>query len=246
MAIVDDDMKEDSLRSVFLNSLISNVDEESLSLEDVAWADSCLNKDVDDSDTDWSSIKDALLEIISAQPEPPATSVVQSSMQLSADEIPQFRENLISMDFGAGSDEDEDLIDGDFGEIESIDLSEDDEDDFVTRNKRGRVRGKVLNVFRPNYSEDVKAENLDSDLNSSLTTFEVNTSLEDIFKVWDLGISDEQDEFGKQLNKALADVPSQIQSSSSDSAVVLNDPMQVSIDDVIAGIGDLSLKQYTE
>ncbi|KNA05414.1 hypothetical protein SOVF_190590 [Spinacia oleracea] len=244
MAIVDDDMKEDSLWSIFLNSRISNVDEETLTPEVVAWADSCLNKD---ADADWSSIKDALLEILSSQQEPPTnSSSVQSSIQqLAADDVLHFREDLTSMELGSVSDENEDLIYNDVGEIESIDVSEDDEDDLIFRNKWDQKKGKVRNVFRPNYSEDVKVENLDSDLNSSSKTSEVYPSSVDIFKVWDLGVSEDQDDFAKLLNKALDDnIPAQIQSSTSDSAALI-DPMHVSMDDLIAGIGDLSLKQNT-
>lgn len=237
MAIVEDE--------VFLNSLISNINEDTLSSEDLAWADSCLNKDVGASDTDWVSVKDALLEILSSQPEPlDNSSVAQSTMQLTAGEANLIRETFSFVEFGRGSDVDEDLMDGDdVGEVESIDISEDDEEDLTSRNKRGRVRRKVIgNVFRPNYSEDVNVENIDSDMNSSLTTYEVDHSSEDIFKVWDLGISEEQDDFTKQLNKALADAPSQIQSTTNDSAAL----MHVSVDDLIAGIGDLSLKQNTK
>lgn len=247
MATVNYDMKEDSMHSVFLDSVISNLDDDALSPEDLAWADSCLNKEVDASDADWSSIKDALLEIISSQSESPANfSAAQSSMEVIANEAFRSRENLSSGEFGRGSDEDEDLLDedDDFGEVESIDISEDDGDDFVSRNKRLRMRGKNLNnVFRPNYSEDVKVEDLDSGLSSSL--YEVDTSLQSIFQVWDLGVSDEQDDFTKQLNKAIDDGPSQIQSISFDSAAS-KDQMHVSMDDLIAGIDGLSLKQNTK
>lgn len=131
MAIVDDDMREDLDYSSLLDSLNSNVSEETLSLENVAWADSCFNKDVDSSNADWSSVKDALLEILSSQ-------------QPTDDEILHYRENLTSLEFGKGSDVDEDLIyDDDIGEAESIELSEDD-DDVILGNKHGRVKGKMV------------------------------------------------------------------------------------------------------
>ncbi|KAL2925104.1 Chromosome partition protein MukB [Bienertia sinuspersici] len=245
MATIDDNMKEDSVHSHLMNSLISNLNEEALSPEDVAWADSCLIKDADVSAADWSSIKDALLEILSSQPEPqPNSSVPQSSTQLTtADEILRFSEDFTSVEFGGEFSNDTDFVDDDFGEVESIDISEDVEDDLIFRNKRRQKRGKVLgNIFRPNYSEDVKIEDIDSELNSSLTAHELGSSLDDIFKVWDLAITEEQDDFTKQLDKALGDVPPQSLADVDDSTTA-KDLFHVSIDDLIAGVSDLSLKQ---
>ncbi|KAL5079206.1 hypothetical protein RYX36_007627, partial [Vicia faba] len=37
------------------------------SLEDLAWVDSCLNKDSDISESDWTPLRDALSDIISSQ-----------------------------------------------------------------------------------------------------------------------------------------------------------------------------------
>ncbi|CAL1385639.1 unnamed protein product [Linum trigynum] len=66
---VNEDPAEGSIPSIILESLVSSQNGDSLSTEDIAWADSCLVKDPDISAGDWSSIKDALLEVLSLVPE---------------------------------------------------------------------------------------------------------------------------------------------------------------------------------
>jgi len=70
MTAGDSEMVQGSISSVLVDSLESNENGDALSPEDVAWVDSCLVKDPEISDgTDWSSLKDVLLEILSLQPE---------------------------------------------------------------------------------------------------------------------------------------------------------------------------------
>ncbi|CAO2814969.1 unnamed protein product [Amaranthus hypochondriacus] len=241
MAIEKDEMN-DSMDYI-LNPLKSNlIDETWISPEDVSWVDSCLNLDVDTSDTNWASIKDALMEIISSEVEFPVKRSEAESSTQTADEILRSGENTTSMEVGEASVKDEI-----FRALESIDISEDDDDDddndnLIFGNNKGRDREKILgsSVFRPNYSEDIKVENVDSDLNSSLTTYKFSLS-DEIFKVWDLETTIEQDDFTQQLNKALAGyAPSHIQPNTDVTA--LKDIMHASIDDIVSGIGDLSLK----
>lgn len=244
MSTVEDKMKEDSVYSLLVNSLNSNLNEEPLSPEDVAWADSCLNKDVDSTDTNWNFVQEALLEILSSQPGERNSTAAESSGPPLDDQILQYVTNIESLEFSTGYDEheDEDLIDDeddDIGEAESMGgLSEEDEDDMMLGSGRARVRGKrrFKSVFRPNYTEDIviKGENSDSGLNLSLTTNEMEPLSEDLFKVWDLGILDEEDEFSTELSKALSETPPPIESSVDDSTS-LKDLVNVSVDDLITG-----------
>ncbi|CAI0439547.1 unnamed protein product [Linum tenue] len=66
---VNEDQAEGSIPSIILESLVSSQNGASLNTEDIAWADSCLVKDPNISAGDWSSIKDALLEVLSLVPE---------------------------------------------------------------------------------------------------------------------------------------------------------------------------------
>ncbi|XP_028105377.1 uncharacterized protein LOC114304332 isoform X2 [Camellia sinensis] len=111
---------------------------------------------------------------------------------------------------------------------------EENSDDYIVLNKVDKLksRTKLGNPFLPNYSEDVKEiENTDLGLDLGFPVFERESLGADIFRVWDLDIPDEEDgELVKQLNKAL--VESSVRS-------------MPSLDDLIAGISDLSLNQYS-
>lgn len=250
MAAVDDEMNEDSVYSLLVDSLNSDFNEEALLPEEVAWADCCLNKDADSTETDWSSVQDVLLEILSSHPGGPDSAVAESAGQTANDDVLHSRSNVESLGFHTGSDEDEDLIDGDIGEAESLGSSEgeeeeEDDDDLMVGNRKARARGKgrLKSVFQPHYTEDsVKEESPDSGLHSSFTTAELELSSEDLFKVWDLEIPDEEDEFTAELNKALYEIPPPTESTV-DAPPSLENFVNVSVDDLIAGLGDLSLEQ---
>lgn len=243
MEMIDDDLKEVSDCSVLLDSLNANPNEETLSPADVAWADSCLSKDVGALDTDWSSVKDSLMEILTSQP--------QSGRQPTVNENLLPRESVRNLGFDRRYDQDEDLIDEDhdIGDAQSIEISEDNEGYLAFGNKNGRARGRSRfdsNVFRPNYTEEIgKVKHLSFGMALSLTTYEVEPLSEDIFKVWDLGIANELDDFTKEFSKPFVEVPEEIQLISDDSTS-WNDSMDVSVDHLIAGVGRLSLIQRTK
>lgn len=248
MAAADDEMNEDSVYSLLVDSLNSDFNEEALLPEEVAWADCCLNKDADSTETDWSFVQDVLLEILSSHPGGPDSAVAESAGQTANDDVLHSRSNVESLGFHTGSDEDEDLIDGDIGEAESSsegEEEEEDDDDLMVGNRKARARGKgrLKSVFQPHYTEDsVKEESPHSGLHSSFTTDELELSSEDLFKVWDLEIPDEEDEFTAELNKALCEIPPPTESTV-DAPPSLENFVNVSVDDLIAGLGDLSLEQ---
>ncbi|KAH1221667.1 hypothetical protein AAZX31_12G140100 [Glycine max] len=92
---VEDAENEVSVSSAILN-LIASRPNEVLSPEDLAWVDSCLVKDSDNSETDWIPLKNALLDIISSQPQSFSTEevikippyIISSELETSTDEIP--------------------------------------------------------------------------------------------------------------------------------------------------------------
>ncbi|CAN1256061.1 hypothetical protein LINPERPRIM_LOCUS9192 [Linum perenne] len=69
MADTEDLGEEGSISSLLYESLASSQNVDSVSTEDIAWADSCLVKDPEISDGEWSSVKDSLLEMLSLIPE---------------------------------------------------------------------------------------------------------------------------------------------------------------------------------
>ena len=76
------------------------------------------------------------------------------------------------------------------------------------------------------------------------TASDIEPSTEDVFKVWDLGIPDEEDELIKLLSKALAENHAQSTPSSSDDPGAGKD-LEESLDTLIHGISDLSLDQHS-
>ncbi|KAJ6365219.1 hypothetical protein OIU76_030065 [Salix suchowensis] len=77
-------------------------------------------------------------------------------------------------------------------------------------------------------------------LDMGFTASDTEPSTEDVFKVWDLGIPDEEDELIKQLNKVLAENPAQSTPSSSDDPGAGKDLKEESLGILIHGISDLS------
>lgn len=82
-------------------------------------------------------------------------------------------------------------------------------------------------------------------LDMGFTASDTEPSTEDVFKVWDLGIPDEEDELIKQLNKALAENPAQSTPSSSDDPGAGKNLKEESLGILIHGISDLSLDQHS-
>ncbi|KAK9905146.1 hypothetical protein M0R45_000482 [Rubus argutus] len=77
------------------------------------------------------------------------------------------------------------------------------------------------NPFLPGYKDDLEVtENLELGVDMGSWASDIEPSTEDIFRVWNLEVPVEEDDFVKQLNNALEDV-----------------------DDLVAGIADLSLNQ---
>ncbi|KAK9286289.1 hypothetical protein L1049_014679 [Liquidambar formosana] len=243
MAVGDDDMIEASASSLSLNSLESNQSGDVLSPDDIAWVDSCLIKDSEIADSNWNSLKDALLDILSSQPDSLDSSAAQGDRFPKNDiEILLDSEETEIAQFPGGTDNDLVPL---YGEAEK---SDDDGDGDVQQNKKTDTllsQTYFKNAFLPNYNEDLNiSENIDLGLDLGLPFNEMDPSTEDIFRVWDLDISaDEEDELVKQLNKALAGSHFQSKPSTFNDSMAWKDMKESSVDDLIAGFGDLSLNR---
>ncbi|KAL3515099.1 hypothetical protein ACH5RR_022001 [Cinchona calisaya] len=66
-------------------------------------------------------------------------------------------------------------------------------------------------------------------------------STEDIFKVWNLDMPDEEDEFIMKLNKAISESSLDLTPPVSEDSKLLKDLEDGHIDDIISGLADLSL-----
>ncbi|XP_031394070.1 uncharacterized protein LOC116205581 isoform X1 [Punica granatum] len=215
-----------------------------LSPEDIAWVDSCLTKDLEVHENGWDSLKQALLEALES-------SAVESGINQSDNYevdmimIPSAEESETAK-FSERADDDDlvipFLIDEARKESESSVLGESLE-----------AQTSVGSPFLPNYKEFPDEEEGKERVNVSvspgfkLEALENDPTGKDIFKVWELEIPEEEDDFAKELNKALAaseESSNQIPPSQPENYPGRwNDGGDGSILGLVAGIADLSLNQ---
>lgn len=248
--------------------------EEDVSPESLAWADSCIISFPDDSDNnDWGTFRDALTEIIDIHPQIFVPTETTTSVR-SRDEVMTEAESVQMRSFepqAADSSSSEQV-----SEIVSLLNFESDpsknslQDHYFPAESRTVHRpvdnhttgiesieedGSVSDVEADEEPESETPQVFKDDFMSSSYVKDNNADevdvLEDpdkltpqeIFKVWDLQIAgDEEDGLGIQVKKAL-DESSTVQPHNDDDHVVVEKSY---IDDLIAGITDLSLTETFE
>ena len=131
-------------------------------------------------------------------------------------------------------------------------------DDMVLANEEEKTKGDDLSIklknntlqsltfernpFLPTYTEGLKESGrTESMLDLGSSAYDVEPSTEDIFRVWDLDIPAEDGELVKQLNKALTDNSFESIPSTLNDSGAWKDLEEQSVDNLIAGISDLSL-----
>ncbi|XP_019244031.1 PREDICTED: uncharacterized protein LOC109223945 isoform X1 [Nicotiana attenuata] len=225
----DDDMKDASVSPLDLNSIGGNESEDVLSPEDIAWADSCLIKDLAISDHGMDSSKHVSPDAFPSQ---------KIFSAVSRDDSPQESRIFPTVEETGISGMVDDTID----DVSPTNEQEENTTRHLINNKDtdsswSRINSE--NDFPPTYNEDLRlVEDSHSEVDSEFSTF-VEENLADIFKVWELDIPDEEDELVKQFNKALAG--SSFDSTPSEAenlGVLLDDKL---LDDIISGLDDLSL-----
>ncbi|XP_043709886.1 uncharacterized protein LOC122658825 isoform X2 [Telopea speciosissima] len=196
-----------------------------LSSEDAAWVDSCLVYDPELSNSGWDALKDALLDIVNYQSNSHFETMETENGSLSR-ETPG---ELLPM-----------IEDEEAGTAPYLEGNDDDllraSEKVETATYRSYLRSDfLLNPHDP-------GENCNTDVGiDSWFTNEIHSSSGDIFKVWDLDTPTEEDELVKQLKEALAESsPLSILSAPDVRGTDSNDE---ALDDLVAGIADLSLHQ---
>jgi hypothetical protein len=220
-----------------LEAIKSNEKAVELSPEEAAWADSCFMKTSELSDDDWGAMKDALLDAL----EKPMESLYdQEGIQPVSEEKTHsiHAENVskhedVHMGQRSNSDDDKDSV-------EACEIAD------VIRG--AEEHGKRMD----NYATKPEDGN-------GLVSFEVleeTQSRDTIFKVWDLELSfsddDDELELIKDLKKLLKGNCKDKESSpqavypppSSDDA--MKPWSQISMDELVAGMSDLSIQQTNE
>lgn len=206
-----------------------------VSPDDVAWADSCLTNDPDISEPNLDSLKKALMEFVSYHSEPLETSTARrwgSGIELS----PSSEEKDTSKNFEIHVDE-----------VPINEAAENNNDDIKEKTDTPLSGSYLDKAFLPSYKDEMREIQYSSDSDADLVfpEFAMESSSE-IFKVWDLGLPVEEDVFMKQLNKALANSSLKKVTSTFDDSAAGKGFEDDSIDDLVASIADLSLKQRSD
>ncbi|KAI3717336.1 hypothetical protein L1987_68898 [Smallanthus sonchifolius] len=194
-------------------------DQDTLSAEDFAWADSCLIEDPEISETNMDSLKEALLHILDQHTEILGASADEQGN--SNDKIDPKNSHLVIEEVTSHTAE----------KSVDQDLEQESHDAISILKKQ---------PFLPNFNDDmmnIQYSDDDDDAGFVLSQFVTEPrSDEDIFKVWDLDIPVEEDELGKQLKEAL--------SSDADKtrAPKKKGLKMESLDSLVESIADLSIK----
>lgn len=229
---------------------IKQVPPDVLSLEDIAWADSCLVKDPDISQIDWnswnsfghalndslSSETEALVPMKENHPEGFLTDVTPSSQQMGSTQILGTRASVKRWE----------VID-----VESsiTELADENSEDQLGSEQTDFFQSamNLENEFLPASNENLEKLGIHKTEEEGFPGFVMEEqSVGDIFKVWDLGFPAEEGEFIDQLNKALYRSSLQPSSPSVSDDALLKGLNDITIDDIISGISDLSLNHLSE
>lgn len=216
---------EDNETSLILKNVndnqTENQNQDVLSPEDFAWADSCLIEDPEISETNMNSLKEALLDILDQHSEIFGTS--SNYFDNSYDVTDP--DNLTSVvEEGTSHTAETSIV----GELEEE--TEESHD--------------VLSIFKqqpflPTYNDEmmnVQYSDNDDDDGFVLSEMVTEPLCDDIFKVWDLDIQvEEEDELDIQLKEAL--------SSNAGTRVPKKKGLKLeSVDSLVASIAELSIK----
>ncbi|KAK8508997.1 hypothetical protein V6N13_130742 [Hibiscus sabdariffa] len=242
---VEDDTRDGSASSIILESLESTQQGEKLSDEDLAWVNSCLVSDTEILESNWTSFKDVLLEIIGDQPETLHPTVTGSNGNLGGTEIsivPSIEEEEAANYLGR-TDDNLLIIPVNGANVGNIPIKRrtGTKQQYLQEDSSETVRG---DPFRPTYKEEERKDNaVDLGIQSILSAEEMNSSTADIFRVWDLDIPDEEDDLIKELNKVAAKATPSFESMplAFESSTAWKDLEDEPLDNIIAGIADLSL-----
>lgn len=223
---------EVDISSLCLNSVGSNqstgVSSDVVSPQDVAWADSCLITDEisENGWKPWNYQQDALIMILGSKSDSSAAKLEDFSpysREVGASQILDARTDDVLM-----SDEEAESFSGDQVVDDNTTIS--------------RSRFNLKNVFLPTYNEKLRDLGTKGFEDFKFRGLMTEESTGDIFKVWNLDVPAEEDEFDRQLNKAVSESFLEPTPSVSDDSECLKGGY---IDDIISGIADLSLNNLS-
>jgi hypothetical protein len=228
--------ESDDILPAILEAMKSNEKTVELSPEEAAWADSCFVKTSELSDDDWGAMKNALLDALENQMESPYD---QEGIQTVPEEKPHsiHAQNVskredVHMEQRSNNDDGKDSIEA----CETADVI-----------RGADEHGKQMD----NYA--TKSENGDEWTSSEL--LEGTESRDSIFKVWDLELFFSDDDGELELIKDLKKLLKKKKDKENSPEAVYPPPPsddgmkplnQISIDELVVGMNDLSIQHTNE
>jgi len=226
--------ESDDIFPAILEAIKSNKNVVELSPEEAAWADSCFVQTSELSDDDWGAMRSALLDALEKPTESP-------------DDISESAHNAIS-EAKLHSLPAENISEHGDIHMEQINNTDDDQDGIEACEMADVIRGaeehgKQMDSYVAEAGDEL----------ASSEVLEQTQSTGSIFKVWDLEVpfSDDDDgelELIKDLKKLLKEkdsLPEDVYPTlpPDDAAKPLS---QISIDELVAGLSDLSIQRANE
>ncbi|XP_066318409.1 uncharacterized protein [Miscanthus floridulus] len=224
--------ESDDIFPAILEAIKSNKNVVELSPEEAAWADSCFVQTSELSDDDWGAMRSALLDALEKPTESP-------------DDISESAHNAIS-EAKLHSLPAENISEHGDIHMEQINNTDDDQDGIEACEIADVIRGAE------EHGKQVDSYVEAGDELASSEVLEQTQSAGSIFKVWDLEVpfSDDDDgelELIKDLKKLLKEdsLPEDVYPTlpPEDAAKPLS---QISIDELVAGLSDLSIQRANE
>ncbi|OEL14839.1 hypothetical protein BAE44_0024142 [Dichanthelium oligosanthes] len=230
--------ESDDILPAILEAIKSNSKAVEPSPEEAAWADSCFVQTSELSDDDWGAMRNALLDALEKPMEGPFHTS-ETVHDQGIDAISEGEPHSINA---------ENFLQPDDVHMEQMDNSDDDKDSSQTCEIADVIRGADEHGKQMD-SYAVKPE--DGDELASAEVLEQTESTDSIFKVWDLELSFSDDDDDVEL-ELIKDLKKLLKESGSPTEAVyptlpLDDtakPLdQISIDELVAGLSDLSIQQ---
>ncbi|CAL4969421.1 unnamed protein product [Urochloa decumbens] len=233
--------ESDDILPAILEAIKSNAKAVEPSPEEAAWADSCFVQTSELSDDDWGTMRNALLDAL----EKPTESPFDTSEAVHDQGVHSISEaKPHSLDA-------EEVLQHDDVHMEQMDDSDDDKDSSQACEVADVIRGSDEHGKQMD-SYAVKPE--DGDGLASPEVLEQTELTDPIFKVWDLELSFSDDDDDGEL-ELIKDLKKLLKENGSppeaiyptlppDDAVKSLD--QISIDELVAGLSDLSIQKTNE
>lgn len=227
--------RSDDIFPAILEAIKSDEKTVELSPEEAAWADSCFVQTTELADDDWAAMRDALLDVLET-PTESTYDTLEGVHDLGIHAVSEAKHRSF---YTEKSSQHNDV------HLEQISNSDDDKDNTEA------CEDIILGADEhDNQMDSYAVETEDGNKLASSEILEQTESTHSIFKVWDLKVSfsddDSELELIKDLKKLLKDSPLVDVYPALPPGDAANPLSQISINELVAGLSDLSIQQTNE